>query len=71
MHSIYQHQRHSCFLYLLSIIIDEFGHVMDLQEDLISVVVTIASMAFSILGEGKGFDPDGVDDLYRLCGRCV
>jgi transportin-3 len=71
MHSIYPQQKHSCFLYLLSIIIDEFGHLPDLTEDLMAVVVTIASMAFSIMGEGKGFDPDGVDDLYRLCGRCL
>ena len=34
-----------------------------------SVVETLAKLAFPIVGGGQAFDADAVDDLYRLCGR--
>ena len=67
--TIYGRYKHSCFLYLTSVVIDEFGQLEDLQSWLMSVVEAVAQMAFPVVAGRTGFDEDAVDDLFRLCGR--
>lgn len=67
--TIYERYKHSCFLYLTSVVIDEFGQLGDLQSWLMSVVEAVAQMAFPVVAGRTGFDEDAVDDLFRLCGR--
>lgn len=57
--NIYGLYKHSCFLYLTSVVIDEFGQLEDLQSWLMSVVEAVAQMAFPVVAGRTGFDEIG------------
>lgn len=69
--AIYQEHQHSCFLYLGSVIVDEFGADVSLQQGLFQFLQALAEVALPILAQPGGLvnNPDTVDDLFRLCSR--
>ena len=69
--SIYREHPHSCFLYLGSIIVDEFGTEESYQQGLIGLLQAFAEVAFPLLSGPTGLinNPDTVDDMYRMCAR--
>ncbi|CAF3064766.1 unnamed protein product [Rotaria sp. Silwood2] len=71
--SSYDDVPHSCFLYLISIIIDEYGHDQDLKSSIIVMSEHLTTKTFSILNKPDGFkqNPDLVDDFYRLSSRLL
>ena len=68
---VYQEYHHSCFLYLGSIIADEFGQDPTFQPGLVSMTEAYTSIAFPLLSCENGLihNPDTVDDIFRLCAR--
>ncbi|KAK0395025.1 hypothetical protein QR680_001072 [Steinernema hermaphroditum] len=68
MVEIYQNHQHSCFLYLGSILIDEYGGMETFQQELLDMMQLLASYSFKILQNEHGFrnNPDTVDDLFRM-----
>ncbi|CAF3892626.1 unnamed protein product [Rotaria magnacalcarata] len=64
---------HSCFLYLISIIIDEYGNDQDLKTSIIAMSEHLTNKTFSMLNKPDGFEenPDLVDDFYRLSSRLL
>ncbi|KAJ8315715.1 hypothetical protein KUTeg_007865 [Tegillarca granosa] len=71
MISLYQVHQHSCFLYLGSILVDEYGTEPNFQEGLLQMLQAFCVPTFKILEEHNGLrnHPDTVDDLFRLCLR--
>ncbi|UJR24859.1 hypothetical protein I4U23_006228 [Adineta vaga] len=71
--SSYEDIAHSCFLYLISIIVDEYGNDQDLRSALIVMSEHLTNKTFSILSNQDGFkqNPDLVDDFYRLSSRLL
>ncbi|CAF0984499.1 unnamed protein product [Adineta ricciae] len=71
--SSYEEVPHSCFLYLISIIVDEYGSDHDLKAALIVMSEHLTNKTFSILSNQDGFkqNPDLVDDFYRLSSRLL
>ena len=71
MVSIYRELHHSCFLYLGSIIVDEFGEDESYQQGLIGMLQAFAEQSFPLLAGPTGLvnNPDTVDDMFRLCAR--
>ncbi|CAF1464465.1 unnamed protein product [Adineta steineri] len=71
--SSYDEVSHSCFLYLISIIIDEYGNDQDLKAAIIVMSEHLTNKTFSILTHQDGFkqNPDLVDDFYRLSSRLL
>ncbi|CAF4919616.1 unnamed protein product, partial [Rotaria sp. Silwood1] len=71
--SSYDDVPHSCFLYLISIIIDEYGNDQDLKPSIIVMSEHLTTKTFSILNKPDGFkqNPDLVDDFYRLSSRLL
>ena len=69
--SIYQSHQHSCFLYLGSIIVDEFGSESIYHEGLLSMLQAYAEVSLPLLAGPSGLieHPDTVDDMFRLCAR--
>ena len=69
--SIYRAHPHSCFLYLGSIIVDEFGCDESYQQGLLGMLQAFAEVTFPILAAPAGLinHPDTVDDMFRLCAR--
>lgn len=68
---LYNSHHHSCFLYLASILVDEYGSENDCIGGLISMLEALLPRAFQLLQESQGFchNPDTVDDLFRLFAR--
>lgn len=68
---LYNSHHHSCFLYLASILVDEYGSENDCIGGFISMLEALLPMAFQLLQEPQGFchNPDTVDDLFRLFAR--
>lgn len=68
---LYTAHRHSCFLYLASILVDEFGTVDGCVGGLVSMMEAMLPRAFQLLQEHDGLrnNPDTVDDLFRLFAR--
>lgn len=73
MVQVYSANHHSCFLYLGSILVDEFGTNQNCVPGLIQTVEALCPASFTLLNNEEGFvhHPDTVDDLFRLCTRCV
>ncbi|XP_071133816.1 transportin-3-like [Mytilus galloprovincialis] len=73
MISLYQVHQHSCFLYLGSILVDEYGQEQSCQPGLLNMLQAFCVPTFKILEEHNGLrnHPDTVDDLFRLCLRFV
>ncbi|XP_078481112.1 transportin-3-like [Ciona intestinalis] len=58
---------HSCFLYLGSVLVDEYG----IDASLSTMLGSFAEPTFKMLNEKDGLSehPDTVDDMFRLCSR--
>ncbi|CAB3980536.1 transportin-3-like isoform X2 [Paramuricea clavata] len=70
---VYSTTHHSCFLYLGSILVDEFGTSKNCVSGLIKMLEAFCPPTFAFLSSPEAFvhHPDTVDDLFRLCTRCV
>ncbi|XP_046572522.1 transportin-3-like [Haliotis rubra] len=73
MVSLYQVHQHSCFLYLGSILVDEYGTEQGCIPGLLDMLQAFCGPTFKILEEHNGLrnHPDTVDDLFRLCLRFI
>lgn len=69
---LYELHQHSCFLYLGSILIDEFANVSDqCTQGLLSMLQAFIQPTFKLLQNGLKNHPDTVDDFFRLCSRFI
>lgn len=70
MVQLYAVHHHSCFLYLASILVDEYGSENDCIDGLMYMLEALLPHAFKLLQE-QGFcnHPDTADDLFRLFTR--
>lgn len=70
---LYQLHQHSCFLYLGSILVDEYGNEEGCVHGLLEMLHAFCGPTFKILDETDGLrgHPDTVDDLFRLCTRFI
>lgn len=68
---LYQVNQHSCFLYLGSILVDEYGSEPGCVQGLLDMLQAFINPTMQILQESNGLKnhPDTVDDLFRLCTR--
>ncbi|XP_013777598.1 transportin-3-like [Limulus polyphemus] len=68
---IYQEHPHSCFLYLGSILVDEYGRDPGCVQGLVDMLQAFCGPTFHLLDKQDGLrnHPDTVDDLFRLCTR--
>jgi transportin-3 len=68
---VYREFHHSCFLYLGSVVVDEFGELALFQDGLMVFLQALAEVALPLLSGEAGLvdNPDTVDDLFRLCSR--
>ncbi|XP_070539739.1 transportin-3-like [Ptychodera flava] len=68
---IYQVHQHSCFLYLGSILVDEYGREQGCVPGLLDMLQALSVPTFQLLQKENGFrdHPDTIDDLYRLAAR--
>lgn len=69
---IYARHNHSCFLYLGSILVDEFANVSDqCTQGLLDMMQAFMEPTFVKLQQENGLknNPDTVDDFFRLCSR--
>lgn len=68
---LYGIQQHSSFLYLGSILVDEYAPDHDCAAGLVGMLEAFIGPTFIILQEVDGLKnhPDTVDDLFRLCAR--
>ncbi|KAK7492007.1 hypothetical protein BaRGS_00016671 [Batillaria attramentaria] len=73
MVQLYAVHQHSCFLYLGSILVDEYGGEAGCIPGLLDMLQAFCGPTFKILEEHNGLrnHPDTVDDLFRLCLRFV
>jgi len=73
MVSVYGTNPHSCFLYLGSILVDEYGDETGCVPGLTSMTMALCGPAFQLLSKEKGMieHPDTIDDMFRLCSRCL
>ncbi|KAF2355057.1 Armadillo-type fold [Trinorchestia longiramus] len=62
---------HSCFVYLGSILVDEYGTEEGCVSGLIKMLEAFTPKTFELLIQPNGFKnhPDTVDDWFRLCTR--
>lgn len=70
---IYDANPHSCFLYLGSVIVDEYGAFPNVLPQLIEMGRVIANRSFVLFQQPNGLqnNPDTIDDLFRLAFRFV
>lgn len=69
---LYARHHHSCFLYLGSILVDEFANVSDqCTQGLLDMMQAFVEPTFARLQAENGLknNPDTVDDFFRLCAR--
>ncbi|RXM30474.1 Transportin-3 [Acipenser ruthenus] len=73
MVSVYQVYPHSCFLYLGSILVDEYGMEEGCQQGLLDMLQALCMPTFQLLEQPNGLrnHPDTVDDLFRLATRFI
>eukprot|EP00800_Vazella_pourtalesii_P010536 TRINITY_DN2586_c3_g1_i8.p1 TRINITY_DN2586_c3_g1~~TRINITY_DN2586_c3_g1_i8.p1 ORF type:complete len:609 (-),score=162.92 TRINITY_DN2586_c3_g1_i8:31-1857(-) len=71
MLNLFTTNKHSCFLYLGSIIIDEYGGPVQYHQILTEMFTAFVHPCFERFSEERGIInyPDTVDDFFRLCGR--
>ncbi|XP_006826075.1 transportin-3-like [Saccoglossus kowalevskii] len=71
MVNVYQQHHHSCFLYLGSILVDEYGDDQSCTQGLLDMLQAFCIPTFLLLQQNNGFrdHPDTVDDLFRLATR--
>ncbi|NWX94082.1 TNPO3 protein, partial [Nothoprocta pentlandii] len=72
MVSVYRAHQHSCFLYLGSILVDEYGMEGGCRQGLLDMLQALCIPTFQLLEQPSGLQnhPDTVDDLFRLATRC-
>ena len=66
---LYQIHRHSCYVYVASIVVDEFAADPKCQQGLLSMTQALAQLAFGELSaspDAMQQRPELVDDLFRL-----
>ncbi|KAK4474411.1 hypothetical protein MN116_001569 [Schistosoma mekongi] len=64
--------QHSSFLYLTSVLVDEFGEQLDCRVGLVNVYEALSAPTLkSLSGSGLIQQPHTVEDLFRLCTRLV
>lgn len=68
---IYSIYKHSCFLYVGSILVDEYATDMNCVSGLLDMLQAFLEPTFQLLQEENGLrnHPDTVDDFFRLCAR--
>ncbi|XP_060821726.1 transportin-3 [Bombus pascuorum] len=68
---LYAAHQHSCFLYLGSILVDEYAIDSECVPGLLKMLEAFIGPTFNILQQQDGLKnhPDTVDDLFRLCAR--
>ncbi|XP_071791532.1 transportin-3-like [Asterias amurensis] len=73
MVTIYQAHHHSCFLYLGSILVHEYGADPSCIPGIIDMLQAFIVPTFLILRQPHGLrnHPDIVDDFFRLCSRLL
>lgn len=66
-------QEHSCFLYLGSILVDEYGMEEGCRQGLLDMLQALCIPTFQLLEQQNGLQnhPDTVDDLFRLATRFI
>nr|CAD7417236.1 unnamed protein product [Timema poppensis] len=71
--NLYQLHQHSCFLYLGSILVDEYASEPGCAQGLLDMMQAFIGPTFIVLQEANGLKnhPDTVDDLFRLCARFI
>lgn len=71
MVSLYTSHGHSCFLYLGSILVDEYASEASCVPGLLAMLEAFMQPTFLLLTQPSGFrnHPDTVDDWFRLCAR--
>uniref|UniRef100_UPI00358E79EC transportin-3-like isoform X1 n=2 Tax=Myxine glutinosa TaxID=7769 RepID=UPI00358E79EC len=70
---VYHTHQHSCFLYLGSILVDEYGSEEGCRQGLLDMLQAFCGPTFSVLDQPSGLrnHPDTVDDLFRLVTRFI
>ncbi|XP_008555701.1 transportin-3 [Microplitis demolitor] len=70
---LYATHQHSCFLYLGSILVDEYATDHECAAGLVQMLEAFIGPTFTLLQEQNGLKhhPDTVDDLFRLCSRFI
>ncbi|XP_020287942.1 transportin-3 isoform X2 [Pseudomyrmex gracilis] len=70
---LYTAHKHSCFLYVGSILVDECAIDSECIWNLLNMLQALIYPAFALLEQEDGLKnhPDTVDDLFRLCARFV
>ena len=72
MVTIYASHPHSCFLYLGSILVDEYGGEECCVQGLLQMLEAFCNPTFALLEKNTLRNhPDTVDDLFRLCLRFI
>lgn len=68
---LYTAHHHSCFLYLGSVLVDEYATDANCVPGLLDMLQAFITPTFTILQEANGLKnhPDTVDDFFRLCAR--
>ncbi|CAB3404138.1 unnamed protein product [Caenorhabditis bovis] len=68
---VYPQHRHSCLLYMASIVVDEYGVEDRMRPGLLLMLKALTTAAFEMLNLPNGCinNPDTVDDLFRLAQR--
>ncbi|KAF7284856.1 hypothetical protein GWI33_021499 [Rhynchophorus ferrugineus] len=68
---IYSVHKHSCFLYVGSILVDEYASNPQCVNGLIDMLQMFLEPTFQLLQGDDGLrnHPETVDDFFRLCGR--
>ncbi|XP_077276129.1 transportin 3 isoform X2 [Temnothorax americanus] len=68
---LYTVHKHSCFLYLGSILVDEYATESECVWHLVNMLQAFIAPTFALLEQEDGLKnhPDTVDDLFRLCAR--
>ncbi|XP_064103483.1 transportin-3-like isoform X1 [Macrobrachium nipponense] len=71
MVTLYSAHGHSCFLYLGSILVDEYAGEAGCVPGLLAMLEAFTQPTFVLLTQPSGFrnHPDTVDDWFRLCAR--
>ncbi|XP_006861184.1 PREDICTED: transportin-3 isoform X2 [Chrysochloris asiatica] len=73
MVNVYHVHQHSCFLYLGSILVDEYGIEEGCRQGLLDMLQALCIPTFQLLEQQNGLQnhPDTVDDLFRLATRFI
>lgn len=70
---VYRAKGHSCFLYLGSILVDEYGSDCSNWDIILYMMNAFIEPTYSLLQNENCYreHPDTIDDLFRLCSRFV